>query len=81
MAKEFINESSSNAAGDGDVPLPPLKYNTPSLRDLFATAPYLHSESAETLMDVLDQTATSMGRTDHLSQEQKETLVAYLLTL
>ena len=33
------------------------------------------------LRDVLDRTATTMGRTDHLSDEDKDALVAYLLTL
>ena len=59
----------------------PTKFNTPSLRDLFATAPYFHNGSAETVMDVLDQTATTMGHTANLTLEQKEALVAYLLTL
>ena len=56
-------------------------YDTPSLRDLYRTAPYLHDGSADTLMEVLDRTATTMGRTDHLTIAQKQALVAYLLTL
>jgi hypothetical protein len=32
-------------------------------------------------MEVLDRTATTMGHTADLSLEQKEDLVAYLLTL
>ncbi len=58
-----------------------VKYNTPTLRDLFATAPYLHDGSAETLRDVLDLTATTMGNTSHLSDAQKDDLVEYLKTL
>jgi len=61
--------------------LQPIKLNTPSLRDLFATAPYFHNGTAETLMDVLDRTSTTMGNTSHLSFEQKQDLVAYLKTL
>jgi YVTN family beta-propeller protein len=57
------------------------KFNTPTLRDLHATAPYLHDGSAKDLMEVLDRTATTMGHTADLSLEQKEDLVAYLLTL
>ncbi|HIA02110.1 MAG TPA: hypothetical protein EYN66_09395 [Myxococcales bacterium] len=56
-------------------------FNTPTLIDLHATAPYLHDGSAATLMDVLDRTATSMGHSDHLTHSEKEDLVAYLLTL
>jgi len=59
----------------------PVRLNTPSLRGLFYTAPYLHDGSAATLHDVLTQTATTMGRTDHLSDEERDALVAYLLTL
>jgi len=59
----------------------PTTYNTPGLRDLFATAPYFHNGSAETLMDVLDMTATTMGHTANLTLEEKEALVAYLRTL
>lgn len=32
-------------------------------------------------MEVLDKTSTSMGKTAHLSLDQKRALVAYLLTL
>lgn len=56
-------------------------YNTPSLRGLFYTAPYLHDGSAKTLADALKKTATTMGHTDHLSPSQLDALVAYLKTL
>jgi cytochrome c peroxidase len=56
-------------------------FNTPSLRGLFYTAPYLHDGSAATLRDVLTQTATTMGKTDHLADDEIDALVAYLLTL
>lgn len=56
-------------------------FNTPTLRGLHATAPYLHDGSAATLHEVLERTATTMGRTDHLSPEERDDLVAYLLTL
>ncbi|MEL6180537.1 MAG: c-type cytochrome, partial [Myxococcota bacterium] len=59
---------------------PPL-YNTPSLKGLRYTSPYLHDGSASTLMEVLERTATTMGRTDHLTTRQRQALVAYLLTL
>ena len=54
------------------------RFDTPTLRDLFATAPYFHDSSAPTLMDIFDR---DMGDTTSLSQSDKEDLVAYLLTL
>jgi len=58
-----------------------LELNTPSLRGLFHTAPYLHDGSAPTLLDVLERTATTMGKTDHLTLDEKLDLIAYLKTL
>ncbi len=66
-------------SGTGDFE--PPKINTPTLKDLFATAPYLHDGSATTLREVLDRTATTMGNTWMLSDSEKDDLVAYLLTL
>lgn len=60
---------------------PPWRLNTPTLKGLFYTAPYLHDGSAPTLMDVLDRTAETMGKTSHLTLEQKQKLIAYLQTL
>ncbi len=56
-------------------------YNTPSLRGLFYTAPYLHDGSAATLKIVLQKTAKTMGKTSHLTDKQLDALVAYLKTL
>jgi YVTN family beta-propeller protein len=64
-----------------EASLSPALLNTPSLRGLFYTAPYLHDGSAATLREVLAQTATTMGRTDHLSEDELEALMTYLLTL
>lgn len=58
-----------------------LVYNTPSLRGLFYTAPYLHDGSAPTLQAALKKTATTMGNTANLTPQQLDDLVAYLLTL
>ncbi len=56
-------------------------YDTPSLRDVYRTAPYFHDGSAATLEQALDMTATTMGRTAHLTRDQKADLIAYLRTL
>ncbi|MCA9515405.1 MAG: c-type cytochrome [Myxococcales bacterium] len=55
--------------------------NTPTLKGLFYTAPYLHDGSAKTLEEALDRTADTMGKTSHLSKEEKSALIAYLKTL
>ena len=65
----------------GDVDDWQVRFNTPSLQGLWYTAPYLHDGSAPTLEDVLSRTATTMGKTDHLSPHERDALVAYLLTL
>ena len=67
------------AAANGK--LEKIQYNTPSLRGLFYTAPYLHDGSAATLHDALKKTATTMGKTAQLTPKQLDDLVAYLLTL
>lgn len=58
-----------------------LYFDTPSLRDVGSTAPYLHDGSAKTLMDVLEHTAGTMGDVTGLTGAQKTALVAYLRTL
>lgn len=54
---------------------------TPSLRGLALTAPYLHDGSAGTLEDLLARTDGKMGRTSHLSDSDRTALVAYLRSL
>ncbi len=53
------------------------QFDTPTLRGIFATAPYFHDGSAATLNDVLARLPTSsdLGATDRAD------LVAYLMTL
>ena len=58
-----------------------LNYNTPSLRGLHASAPYLHDGSAATLKQALLQTKGKMGQVGHLDASQLADLEAYLLTL
>ena len=81
---ELITRQELIAMGNDELP-PPGQFNTPSLRDLWYTGPYLHSGNAATLMDVLDQTAFKkmqlMGKAWDLDATQKQALVSYLLTL
>ena len=57
--------------------------DTPSLRFLYDSAPYLHDGSAPTLYDVLTTANPDdeHGVTSHLSQQELEDLVAFLLAL
>ncbi len=60
---------------------PPWRLNTPTLKGLFYTAPYLHDGSARDLETVLARTAETMGHTADLTADQKSALIAYLETL
>ncbi len=59
------------------------RFYTPTLVELWRTAPYLHDGSAATVRDVLTtkNQGDRHGRTSHLTQEQLDDLTAYLLSL
>lgn len=52
-------------------------FDTPTLRGVFATAPYFHDGSAATLRDAVDR----LPAADGLSDDDKDALVAYIKTL
>jgi DNA-binding beta-propeller fold protein YncE len=52
--------------------------DTPTLRGLWSSAPYLHDGSAATLQDVLDRSGPAHGGMASLTAAQKRRLVAYL---
>jgi YVTN family beta-propeller protein len=52
-------------------------FDTPTLRGIFATAPYFHDGSAATLRDVVDR----LPFTQPLSSDDRDALVAYVKTL
>ncbi len=60
-----------------------LALDTPSLRGLFNSAPYLHDGSAATLFDVIGarNALQRHGETAALSPQQREQLVAFLLQI
>lgn len=66
-------------------PLPtlPLKFNTPSLTHLWASAPYYHDGSAGSLEQLLaaGNPGDRMGKTSHLTAAERAALTAYLRTL
>ena len=59
------------------------KFDTPTLVELWRTAPYLHNGSAATVRDVLTtgNPQDRHGKTSSLSRRQIEDLCAYLLSL
>jgi cytochrome c peroxidase len=56
-------------------------FKTPSLLYVGGTAPYFHDGSAATLEQLVDGNADRMGKTEHLSPEDRAALVAFLRTL
>ena len=59
------------------------RFDTPTLVEIWRTAPYLHDGSAATLRDVVTTANKNdrHGRTSALSEEQIDDLVVYLLSL
>lgn len=72
------------AAGSGQrLGQPLLALDTPSLRGLFNSAPYLHDGSAADLFEVIGgrNAQQAHGQTAALSPQQREQLVAFLLQI
>jgi DNA-binding beta-propeller fold protein YncE len=55
--------------------------DTPTLKGIWDTAPYLHDGSAPTVIDVLNSTNDYHGETASLTNLEKQQLAAYLLQL
>jgi DNA-binding beta-propeller fold protein YncE len=55
--------------------------DTPTLRGIWQTAPYLHDGSAATLLEAIASPDDRHGRTRELGAEQQDQLVAYLLQI
>lgn len=62
---------------------PHTKWDTPTLIEVWRTAPYLHDGSAATIGDVLTtgNQKQKHGRTEHLSNKELEALAEYVLSL
>jgi YVTN family beta-propeller protein len=62
---------------------PGTLFDTPTLVEGWRTAPYLHDGSARTMREVLVERnrADRHGRTSHLTPQQLDDLVAYLLSI
>ena len=62
---------------------PAQQFDTPALIELWRTAPYLHDGSAATVREVLTSRnrADQHGATSHLTPQQVDDLLEYLMTL
>ena len=62
---------------------PADRFDTPTLMEVWRTAPYLHDGRAATLQDVLRKfnPQDRHGRTSHLTAQQINDLVEYVLSL
>lgn len=60
------------------------EFDTPTLRDIYASGTYFHDGGARTLMDTINNTVNDKdmhGRTSHLKQQELQDLVEYLKAL
>lgn len=57
---------------------PLLALDTPTLRGVWATAPYLHDGSATTLLDVLSNASMKHGNLPQLNAQERQHLASYL---
>ncbi|MBZ0108563.1 MAG: heme transporter CcmC, partial [Candidatus Scalindua rubra] len=71
-----------------DVPIIGLdlvkEFDTPTLRDIYASGTYFHDGSAETLMNTIDNTCTTKdmhGVTSHLNNQDLQDLVEFMKAL
>jgi cytochrome c peroxidase len=82
---DYTNRS---LASFGDAPPPAgfhvekgAAYKTPSLLFVGGSPPYFHDGRYGSLEQLVDENADRMGKTNHLSPEEKKALVAFLRTL
>lgn len=79
----FTNQESYDVGTLGQFDKPADVFDTPSLVELWRTAPYLHDGSAATITEVLTSANKNdrHGRTSHLTPDQIHDLTEYLLSL
>lgn len=79
----FTNLKSYDVGTAGPVDKRGEAFDTPTLVELWRTAPYLHDGSAATLKEVLTtrNAGQEHGQTSHLTPAQIDDLVLYLLSL
>jgi cytochrome c peroxidase len=57
------------------------EFDTPTLRSLWASAPYMHDGVAQTLLEVLSRTDPAHSVAGQLSEQELADLIAFLLSL
>lgn len=60
------------------------EFDTPTLRDIYASGTYFHDGGARTLIDTINNTVNDKdmhGRTSHLTQQELQDLVEYMKAL
>ena len=79
----FTDLKSYDVGTVGRFDKPADTFDTPTLVEVWRTAPYLHDGSAATLRDVLTTANPNdqHGKTSHLTADQLNDLVEYLLSL
>jgi YVTN family beta-propeller protein len=75
-ANPFDKGTKGDARAHFTNPRPKDMFDTPTLRGVWATAPYLHDGSAKTIYDVL--TKGKMGNVNGLTKEELDALVEYV---
>lgn len=82
---QFTDRSSMPLGGFKTLPFfeadPKREYKVPSLYYVGGTPPYYHDGSEATLEELVEHIQNRMGRTSHLSADERAALVAYLKTL
>ncbi|MDR1380523.1 MAG: c-type cytochrome [Tannerella sp.] len=80
---QYLTDGAKYDAGTGDGDDEGRAFDTPSLRELWRTAPYLYDGRAETLRDVFTKynPGDRHGTTRHLSREELDALILYIKTL
>jgi DNA-binding beta-propeller fold protein YncE/mono/diheme cytochrome c family protein len=77
MAYPFAKQPALPGFEDEDK----LEFKTPSLRFVGGTAPYFHDGREPTLEALVEHNRDRMGKTSHLSKDDRAALVAFLRTL
>jgi YVTN family beta-propeller protein len=78
----FTNLNSYDVGTIGRYDNPTNRFDTPTLIEIWRTGPYLHDGSAATLEEVITLNKEDKhGVTSHLTPEQIDDLVAYMLSL
>ena len=83
VAPLFTDLKPYNVGTAGPLDREVTEFDTPTLVEIWRTAPYLHDGSAATMRDVLTTANKNdlHGKTSHLSADQMNDLIEYLLSL